>query len=125
MNATPEGNAAAELRKLLAAPGLVRAPGIFDGLGAHLVRDAGFSAAYLTGAGIAVCGYGVPDIGLVTASEMADRAATIVEASGLPVIADTDTGYGNALNVTRTVHAYERAGVGGLPPEQPGFPQRC
>jgi len=125
MNATPEGNPAAELRKLLAAPGLVRAPGIFDGLGAHLVRDAGFSAAYLTGAGIAVSGYGVPDIGLVTASEMADRAAMIVEASGLPVIADADTGYGNALNVTRTVHSYERAGVAAIQLEDQVFPKRC
>jgi 2-methylisocitrate lyase-like PEP mutase family enzyme len=125
MKAIPEGNAAAELRKLLAAPGLVRAPGIFDGLGAHLVRDAGFSAAYLTGAGVAVCGYGVPDIGLVTASEMADRAAMIVEASGLPVIADADTGYGNALNVTRTVHAYERAGVAAIQLEDQVFPKRC
>jgi 2-methylisocitrate lyase-like PEP mutase family enzyme len=99
--------------------------GVFDGLGAHLVRDAGFSAAYLTGAGVAVSGYGVPDIGLVTASEMADRAAMIVEASGLPVIADADTGYGNALNVTRTVHAYERAGVAATQLEDQVFPKRC
>jgi 2-methylisocitrate lyase-like PEP mutase family enzyme len=118
-------NAPARLRKLLAEPGLVRAPGVFDGLGAHLVRAAGFPAVYLTGAGTAVSGYGLPDIGLVTASEMADRAAMIAEASGLPVIADADTGYGNALNVTRTVRAYERAGVAAIQLEDQVFPKRC
>jgi 2-methylisocitrate lyase-like PEP mutase family enzyme len=125
MEPIPAANAAAQLRKLLAAPVLVRAPGVFDGLSAHLVRAAGFGAAYLTGAGVAVSGYGVPDIGLVTASEMADRAAMIVEASGLPVIADADTGYGNALNVTRTVHSYERAGVAAIQLEDQVFPKRC
>jgi 2-methylisocitrate lyase-like PEP mutase family enzyme len=117
--------APARLRKLLAGPGLVRAPGVFDGLGAHLVRDAGFPAVYLTGAGVAVSGYGLPDIGLVTASEMAEKAAMIAEASGLPVIADADTGYGNALNVTRTVRAYERAGVAAIQLEDQVFPKRC
>src|ERR1700689_1163948 len=125
MEPIPAANAAAELRQLLAAPTLVRAPGVFDGLSAHLVRAAGFGAAYLTGAGVAVSGYGVPDIGLVTASEMADRAAMIVEASGLPVIADADTGYGNALNVTRTVHSYERAGVAAIQLEDQVFPKPC
>jgi 2-methylisocitrate lyase-like PEP mutase family enzyme len=118
-------DASVSLRKLLAEPGLVRAPGVFDGLGAHLVRDAGFPAVYMTGAGVSVSGYGLPDIGLVTASEMADRAAMIVEASGLPVIADADTGYGNALNVTRTVHSYERAGVAAIQLEDQVFPKRC
>jgi 2-methylisocitrate lyase-like PEP mutase family enzyme len=117
--------APARLRKLLAGPGLVRAPGVFDGLGAHLVRDAGFPAVYLTGAGVAVSGYGLPDMGLVTASEMAEKAAMIAEASGLPVIADADTGYGNALNVTRTVRAYERAGVAAIQLEDQVFPKRC
>jgi 2-methylisocitrate lyase-like PEP mutase family enzyme len=118
-------DAPARLRKLLAGPGLVRAPGVFDGLGAHLVRDAGFPAVYLTGAGVAVSGYGLPDMGLVTASEMAEKAAMIAEASGLPVIADADTGYGNALNVTRTVRAYERAGVAAIQLEDQVFPKRC
>jgi len=118
-------NAPAELRKLLEQPGLIRAPGVFDGLGAHLVRGAGFPAAYLTGAGISVSGYGLPDIGLVTGTEMADRAAMIAEASGLPVIADADTGYGNALNVTRTVRAYERAGIAAIQLEDQVFPKRC
>jgi 2-methylisocitrate lyase-like PEP mutase family enzyme len=118
-------DAPAVLRKLLAQPGLLRAPGVFEGLGAHLVRRAGFSAAYLTGAGVAVSGYGLPDIGLVTGSEMAERVALVVEASGLPVIADADTGYGNAVNVVRTVCAYERAGVAAIQLEDQAFPKRC
>jgi 2-methylisocitrate lyase-like PEP mutase family enzyme len=118
-------NAPAELRKLLKQSGLIRAPGVFDGLGAHLVRGAGFPAVYLTGAGVSVSGYGLPDIGLVTGTEMADRAAMIVQASGLPVIADADTGYGNALNVVRTVRAYERAGVAAIQLEDQVFPKRC
>ena len=118
-------DAPAVLRKLLAQPGLLRAPGVFEGLGAHLVRRAGFSAAYLTGAGVAVSGYGLPDIGLVTGSEMAERAALVVEASGLPVIADADTGYGNAVNVVRTVRAYERAGVAAIQLEDQALPKRC
>jgi 2-methylisocitrate lyase-like PEP mutase family enzyme len=118
-------NAPAELRTLLKQPGLIRAPGVFDGLSAHLVRSAGFPVAYLTGAGVSVSGYGLPDIGLVTGSEMADRAAMIVQASGLPVIADADTGYGNALNVARTVRAYERAGVAAIQFEDQVFPKRC
>ena len=118
-------DAPAVLRKLLAQPGLLRAPGVFEGLGAHLVRRAGFSSAYLTGAGVAVSGYGLPDIGLVTGSEMAERVALVVEASGLPVIADADTGYGNAVNVVRTVRAYERAGVAAIQLEDQAFPKRC
>ena len=118
-------DAPAVLRKLLAQPGLLRAPGVFEGLGAHLVRRAGFSAAYLTGAGVAVSGYGLPDIGLVTGSEMVDRVALVVQASGLPVIADADTGYGNAVNVVRTVRAYERAGVAAIQLEDQAFPKRC
>ena len=117
--------ASGELRKLLEQPGLIRAPGVFDGLGAHLVRSAGFRAAYLTGAGVSVSGYGLPDLGLVTSTEMADRAAMIAEASGLPLIADADTGYGNALNVARTMRAYERAGVAAIQLEDQVFPKRC
>jgi len=118
-------DAPAVLRELLAKPGLLRAPGVFEGLEAHLVRRAGFSAAYLTGAGVAVSGYGLPDIGLVTGSEMVDRVALVVQASGLPVIADADTGYGNAVNVVRTVRGYERAGVAAIQLEDQAFPKRC
>lgn len=113
------------LRKLLAGPGLVRAPGVFDGLGAHLVRRAGFPAVYLTGAGVSVSGYGLPDVGLVTGSEMAGRVALTVQVSGLPVIADADTGYGSPINVVRTVRAYEQAGAAAIQLEDQTFPKRC
>ncbi|HEY9415813.1 MAG TPA: isocitrate lyase/PEP mutase family protein [Pseudonocardia sp.] len=118
-------DAPARLRSLLAEPGLLRAPGVFDGISAHLVRRAGFRTAYLTGAGAAASGYGLPDIGLVTAGEMADRAALAVEASALPVIADADTGYGNPMHVARTVRGYERAGVAAIQLEDQAFPKRC
>lgn len=118
-------DAAAVLRELLAGPSLVRAPGVFDGLGAHLVRQAGFPAVYLTGAGVSVSGYGLPDVGLVTGSEMAGRVALAVQASGLPVIADADTGYGSAINVVRTVRAYEQAGAAAIQLEDQVFPKRC
>lgn len=117
--------APARLRTLLSEPGMVRAPGVYDGLGAHLVRRAGFEAVYLTGAGVAASGFGLPDIGLVTATEMTDRAALVVEASGLPVVADADTGYGNPMHVVRTVRAYERAGVAAVQLEDQDFPKRC
>ena len=118
-------DAPAQLRKLLAKPGLLRAPGVFDGLGAHLVRRAGFDAAYLTGAGVSMSGYGLPDIGLITATEMLNRVAPVVEASGLPIIADADTGYGNPTHVVRTVRAYEHAGVAAIQLEDQAFPKRC
>lgn len=124
MNTVP-ADAATQLRNLLDAPGMVRAPGIFDGISAHLARRAGFEVAYLTGAGAVASGYGLPDIGLATATEMADRAALVVEASGLPVVADADTGYGNPMHVVRTVRAYERAGVAAVQLEDQDFPKRC
>lgn len=117
--------APAELRALLAEQGMVRAPGVYDGIGAHLVRRAGFRVAYLTGAGAVASGQGLPDIGLATATEMADRAALVVEASGVPVVADADTGYGNPMHVARTVRAYERAGVAAIQLEDQDFPKRC
>jgi 2-methylisocitrate lyase-like PEP mutase family enzyme len=114
------------LRALLATGELIVAPGVFDGISAHLVRRAGFKAAYLTGAGAAASGFGLPDIGLVTGSEMAERAAMIADAVGdLPLIADADTGYGAAINVVRTVRAYERAGVAAIQLEDQAFPKRC
>ena len=117
--------ASTTLRALLAEPGTAVAPGVFDGLGAHLVRHAGFPAAYVTGAGIAASGFGLPDLGLTTATEMVERIGMIVEAAGIPVVADADTGYGNPVHVVRTVRAYERAGVAGLHLEDQSFPKRC
>jgi 2-methylisocitrate lyase-like PEP mutase family enzyme len=118
-------SAARDLRRLLAAPGMLRAPGVFDGFSAHVARRAGFDAVYLTGAGAAASGFGLPDVGLVTQTEMAERARHIVEAAAVPVIADADTGYGAPINVVRTVREYERAGVAAIQLEDQSFPKRC
>src|ERR1700744_1982312 len=116
----------ARLRALLGTGELIVAPGVFDGISAHLVGRMGFRAAYLTGAGTAASGFGLPDIGLVTGSEMAERAAVMAEAVGdLPLIADADTGYGAPINVVRTVRAYEKAGVAAIQLEDQTFPKRC
>jgi 2-methylisocitrate lyase-like PEP mutase family enzyme len=120
------GRPGTRLRALLAQRQLIVAPGVFDGISAHLVRQLGFRAAYLTGAGTAASGFGLPDIGLVTGSEMAERAAMMAEAVGdLPLIADADTGYGAPINVVRTVRAYEKAGVAAIQLEDQTFPKRC
>jgi 2-methylisocitrate lyase-like PEP mutase family enzyme len=114
------------LRALLATGELVVAPGVFDGISAHLAARTGQRAAYLTGAGVAASGFGLPDIGLVTQTEMIERARMIVEAAdGLPVIADADTGYGGPLNVIRTVRGYEAAGVAAIQLEDQAFPKKC
>jgi 2-methylisocitrate lyase-like PEP mutase family enzyme len=116
----------ARLRALLAADGLITAPGVYDGLTAALVARTGFGAAYLTGAGVAVAGFGLPDIGLLTATEMTERARIVATALGdVPLIADADTGYGAPLNVVRTVLEYERAGVAAIQLEDQAFPKKC
>jgi len=118
--------AGARLRGLLATNQLLVAPGVFDGISANLVKRMGFAGAYLTGAGVAAAGFGLPDVGLVTAAEMAGRAATLAEILGdVPLIADADTGYGAPMNVARTVRAYERAGVAAIQLEDQAFPKRC
>ena len=114
------------LRALLAKGELIIAPGIFDGLSAHLVRRMGFRAGYLTGAGVAASGFGLPDIGLVGLAEMAERATMVTNVLGtVPLIADGDTGYGPPMSVARTVRAYERAGVAAIQLEDQAFPKRC
>jgi 2-methylisocitrate lyase-like PEP mutase family enzyme len=125
MTTTTDASPAGRLRGLLAEGVLLRAPGVFDGLSAHLVRRAGFSAAYFTGAGVAASGFGLPDIGLVTATEMVERLRVVVRASGLPIIADADTGYGNPMHVVRTVRDYEDAGAAAIQLEDQAFPKRC
>jgi 2-methylisocitrate lyase-like PEP mutase family enzyme len=115
---------AGKLRALLAGDGMVVAPGAYDGITAKLVEQAGFAAVYMTGAGTAATN-GFPDYGLLTQTEMAANAARLATAVSVPVIADADTGYGNELNVVRTVRDYERAGVAGLHIEDQGFPKRC
>lgn len=114
------------LRALLDKRELIVAPGVFDGISAHLTRRTGHVAAYMTGAGVAASGFGLPDIGLVTASEMADRVAMITSALGdVPLIADADTGYGGPMNVVRTVRSYDAAGVAAIQLEDQVFPKRC
>jgi 2-methylisocitrate lyase-like PEP mutase family enzyme len=103
----------------------VLAPGCYDGLGARLIEEAGFSAAYMTGFGSAAGRLGQPDVGLLTLSEMVDNAHLIAQAVSIPVIADADTGYGNALNVIRTVREYEAAGVAAIHLEDQAMPKRC
>jgi 2-methylisocitrate lyase-like PEP mutase family enzyme len=116
--------ASSRLRELLRAGDVVVAPGVWDGLSARLVARAGFPAAYATGGGIARS-MGYPDLGLLSLSEIAARLANIVEHAGVPIIADADTGYGNALNAQRAVREFERAGVAALHLEDQTFPKRC
>src|ERR1700745_743705 len=101
----------ARLRELLAAPGPLVAPGAYDALSARLVERAGFDVVYMTGLGTTASLIGRPDVGLLSAAEMVDNATRIAAAVDVPVVADADTGYGNAINVLRTVRAYEQAGV--------------
>jgi 2-methylisocitrate lyase-like PEP mutase family enzyme len=123
---TDTGSPRAALRARLAAKQLIVAPGVFDGISASLAARLGFQAAYMTGAGIAASGYGLPDIGLVTQTEMVERARVLVRALGdVPLIADADTGYGAALNVVRTVREYEAAGVAAIQLEDQAFPKKC
>lgn len=111
-------------KQLLKRDRLLVAPGCFDGLSARLVQEAGFEAAYLSGGALARS-MGIPDIGLVTMSEVIERAAQVVSVVNIPVIADADTGYGNAINLVRTVREYERAGVAAIHIEDQTTPKRC
>jgi 2-methylisocitrate lyase-like PEP mutase family enzyme len=122
----PTTPARQRFRDLLAKRELIVAPGVFDGISAQLARRTGHVAAYLTGAGVAASGFGLPDIGLVTQTEMTERARMIVSALGdVPLIADADTGYGAGLNVVRTVRLYDDAGVAAIQLEDQVFPKRC
>jgi 2-methylisocitrate lyase-like PEP mutase family enzyme len=103
---------------------LLVAPGCFDGLSARLVHEAGFEAAYLSGGAVARS-MGIPDIGLVTMSESIERAAQVVSAIKIPIIADADTGYGNAVNLVRSVREFERTGVAAIHIEDQVTPKRC
>ena len=115
---------ASRFRELLRPDGMVVAPGAYDCITAKLIAQAGFDAVYMTGAGTAAT-LGYPDFGLVTMSEMVGNARRLAAAVELPVIADADTGYGNELNVFRTMREYEAAGVAGIHIEDQGFPKRC
>ena len=112
------------LRNLLASPQMIVAPFVFDCLQAKLAAAAGFDAIYMTGFGTAAA-RGYPDLGLLTMSEMVANARAIANSVNVPVICDADTGYGNALNVWRTVREYEDAGASALHIEDQVFPKRC
>jgi 2-methylisocitrate lyase-like PEP mutase family enzyme len=116
--------AARQLRDLLARDAMLVAPGAYDGISARAIASAGFPAVYMTGAGTAAT-LGYPDYGLATMTEMVESAGRIAAAVSVPVIADADTGYGNELNVARTVREYERRGVAAIHLEDQVFPKRC
>ena len=115
---------ASRFRDLLNQGGMIIAPGAYDCVTAKLIEQAGFAAVYMTGAGTAAT-LGYPDFGLVTMSEMVANAGRLVAAVGVPVIADADTGYGNELNVFRTVREFESRGVAGIHIEDQEFPKKC
>src|SRR5687768_6129146 len=116
---------AARLRALLREARCIIAPGVADALAARLVALEGYDAVYMTGFGTSLTRLGMPDVGLLTATEMVDNAARIVDATGLPVVADADTGYGNPINTRRTIRDYEKAGVAGVHIEDQAWPKRC
>jgi len=122
---SPRPPARPRLRELLAGPAPLVAPGAYDALSARLVEQAGFDVVYMTGFGTTAGLLGRPDVGLLSATEMVDNARRIVAAVDVPVIADGDTGYGNAINVVRTVQAYEQAGVAAIQLEDQVTPKRC
>lgn len=114
------------LRARLAEPTILMAPGAYDGLSAHLAAAAGAEAVYMTGFGVSGSTLGRPDVGLMSATEMADRTRAISEAcTGTPLIADGDTGHGGVLNVARMVRLYEQAGAAAIQIEDQVFPKRC
>ena len=119
---TPNERPTARLRRLLQGPGCVPAPEAADGLTARLIARAGFQALYVSGGGTSLNRLGLPGAGLLTATEMVDNASRIFDACGLAVVADAGTGYGNPINVRRTVRDFEKAGVAALHIEDQGLP---
>ena len=113
------------LKTRLQQPQALLAPGVYDALSALLAEQAGFEALYLSGASIAYTRLGRSDIGLTTATEVAQTLAHITDRVRLPVIVDADTGFGNALNTQRTVRDFERAGAAMIQLEDQTFPKRC
>ena len=116
---------ARKLREQLAAPGPIVAPGCYDGLTALLIEQAGFGCAYLSGASVSFTRLGLPDIGLASMTEVANVISNIRERLDIPLIVDGDTGFGNALNVKRTVRLFERMGASGIQLEDQTLPKRC
>jgi methylisocitrate lyase len=119
------GSAADRLRTILAEPGCVQAPGVFDAVSARLLERSGFRVGHLSGAIASAVGLGLPDLGYLHGSDVAALAARITAVTDLPVIADADTGYGNALHARRTAQQYARVGLAGLHLEDQVNPKRC
>ena len=113
------------LRELLRPGAGVLIPGAANALAARIAEAAGFDAVILTGAGLANTYLGVPDLGLTSVTEVADHLAAMREAVSIPIIADGDTGFGNAVNLRRTVRVFERAGADAIQLEDQVFPKRC
>lgn len=118
-------NRAKQLRELLAKDQILMAPGAYDVWSAKLIEQAGFPAVYMTGYGVSASTLGMPDIGLMSFAEILDVARHMAAAVQIPLIADADNGYGNVLNVVRTVREYEQAGVAGIQLEDQVLPKRC
>lgn len=116
---------ALQLRQMLAAGPIVRAPGAYDALSARLIERAGFPAVYMTGFGATAARLGMPDIGLLTQTEMTTHARDMVRAVRVPLIADADTGYGGPSNIERTIREYVQAGVAAIHLEDQVAPKRC
>jgi len=123
--AMTSGSPRGHLRDMLVPGAALLLPGVANALAARVVADQGFAAAYVTGAGIANTFFGIPDIGLVTVSELATHVAAIREIFPGPIVVDADTGFGNAVNMVRTVQMLERAGADALQIEDQVFPKRC
>lgn len=113
------------LRRLVAAPEILVAPGSFDCITARLVEKAGFQAVYVTGSGVSMSALSAPDVGLMSYSEILDRVQRIADVVSIPVIADADTGYGGPLNIMRAVRDFERAGVSAIQIEDQAWPKKC
>ena len=113
------------LKDLLRRDEFVLVPGCFNALSARLIEQAGFDAIYISGAGTASNYLGFPDIGLMTMTEILENARNIVNVTALPVICDCDTGFGNAINMIRTVRAFEAAGLAGIQVEDQIMPKKC
>jgi 2-methylisocitrate lyase-like PEP mutase family enzyme len=118
-------NSAARLRQLLHEPGIIVAPGAYDALSALIIQREGFPVVYLTGAGITGAFLGMTDVGLITMSEIVQVARNIAFAVNIPVVSDADTGFGNPINIRRTVREFDRAGVAGIHIEDQVWPKRC
>ncbi len=116
---------AAKLRELIAKPQILVAPGAYDAFSARIIESVGFEAVYMSGFGTAASILGLPDIGLITMTEMVSNVKRIADVIKIPLIADADTGYGNHLNVMRTIEEYEKAGCAAIQIEDQVSPKRC